>query len=115
MPPKPNPDLLLAQTLAAPFTPRGQGSPLSLRRLPDGGMVVIAGDGRKLWFSPAEVETARDRLEEQAKKEGQLPASKTPVKLAAAIQPPSRAHEGAPLRAAISPDLKVKHDHPNHP
>lgn len=57
-----HPNLLLAQTLAAPFTPCSQGTPLSLRRLPDGGMVVVSADGRKLWFNAAEVAAVRAAL-----------------------------------------------------
>ena len=60
---KVSPDLLLAKTLAAPFTPRSQGNPLSCRRLVNGGLVVIAADGRKLWFSAQEVADAQADLE----------------------------------------------------
>jgi hypothetical protein len=112
MPQKAHPDLLLAQTLAAPFTPCSQGTPLSLRRLPDGGMVVIAGDGRKLWFSADEVTAAREKL---AGPPASVRSSLPPVKLTKKSVPEAEAHKGAPLRAAISPDLKVKHDHPDHP
>lgn len=38
------------------------GEPLSLRGLPDGGMCVIAADGRKLWFTPQQVGTAVEQL-----------------------------------------------------
>lgn len=70
---KPNPDLLLAKTLAAPFTSaRSQGTPLSCRGLPDGGMVIVAADGRKLWFSRAEVDNARSELEEQNRQEKRM-------------------------------------------
>jgi hypothetical protein len=62
---KPNHELILAQTLAVPFTPRSQGNPLSCRRLPEGGMVVIAADGRKLWFDAGEVAAAESELEER--------------------------------------------------
>lgn len=112
MPQKAHPDLLLAQTLAAPFTPCSQGTPLSLRRLPDGGMVVIAGDGRKLWFTADEVATARENL---ARATATMRSSLPPVKLATTSVREPEAHKGAPLRAAISPDLKVKHDHHDHP
>ena len=64
---KNNPDALLnklAAHLAKPFLLPGQsGQPLSLRCLPDGGMVVIAADGRKLWFTAREVGTARRQLD----------------------------------------------------
>lgn len=66
MEPKNSPDALLkdlAAHLAKPFLlPGHSGQPLSLRCLPDGGMVVIAPDGRKLWFTAREVGTARHKL-----------------------------------------------------
>jgi hypothetical protein len=77
-------------------------------------MVVIAGDGRKLWFTAAEVQAASTQLDMQARKGMQTPSSKTPVKLTTAA-PSSQPHGGALLRAAISSDLKVKHDHPDQP
>lgn len=64
-----NPDLLLAKTLAAPFS---RQAPLSCRSLPDGGMVVVAADGRKLWFSRTEVDNARSELEEKDRREKRL-------------------------------------------
>jgi hypothetical protein len=112
MPQKAHPDLLLAQTLAAPFTPCSQGKPLSLRRLPDGGMVVIAADGRKLWFSAEEVAAAGAKLEEQCKP---VKSSLPPVKLAKQQPQQHTAHKGTPLRAAVAPDIKVKHDHSDNP
>ena len=78
MPQKAHPDLLLAQTLAAPFTPRSQGTPLSMRLLPEGGMVIIAADGRKLWFSADEVNAAREKLTQPVKP---VKSSLPPVKL----------------------------------
>jgi hypothetical protein len=60
---KNSPDLQVAAHLAKPFLLPGQtGQPLSLRCLPDGGMVVIAVDGRKLWFTAREVGRARKEL-----------------------------------------------------
>lgn len=60
---------LLAAHLAKPFLLPGQsGQPLSLRCLPAGGMVVIAVDGRKLWFTPLEVCRARKELKQPAVK-----------------------------------------------
>jgi hypothetical protein len=114
MPPKTHPDLLLAQTLAAPFTPCSQGTPLSLRRLPDGGLVVIAVDGRKLWFSAAEVNAAREKLNDQARQASQTTKSSLPpAKLVKAPKSQSAAHNGMPIRAAIANNLKVDHDHPD--
>ncbi len=53
----------LAARLAAPFARPGQSkAPLSFRLLPEGGMVVISADGRKLWFTLDEVNTARAEL-----------------------------------------------------
>lgn len=53
----------LAAELSRPFLLPGQaGQPLSYRSLPDGGMVVIAADGRKMWFTCREVNVARRKL-----------------------------------------------------
>lgn len=53
----------LASHLAAPFTQPGRGrQPLSFRMLPEGGLVVISADGRKLWFTLDEVNAARADL-----------------------------------------------------
>ncbi|HCS38719.1 MAG TPA: hypothetical protein DIW44_03935 [Anaerolineaceae bacterium] len=68
-------DLLLAAHLVKPFLLPGQsGQPLSLRCLPDGGMVVIAVDGRKLWFTALEVCRAKRTLGQSATKSTVLPA-----------------------------------------
>jgi hypothetical protein len=65
MPPLPSAEALLAAHLAKPFLLPGQtGQPLSFRGLPDGGMVVIAADGRKLWFTTLEVGRARKQLKQ---------------------------------------------------
>lgn len=48
-------ELRVARTLTG-------GEPLSLRGLPDGGMCVIAADGRKLWFTPQQVGAAVEQL-----------------------------------------------------
>ncbi len=57
---KNNPDARLAAELAQPF--QTGGKPLSFRALPDGGMVVITADGRKLWFTCREANVARQKL-----------------------------------------------------
>ncbi len=58
-----NAEQRLAARLAAPFTQPGRGkAPLSFRMLPEGGMVVISADGRKLWFTLEEVNAARAEL-----------------------------------------------------
>jgi hypothetical protein len=63
----------LAARLAAPFTRPGQSkAPLSFRLLPEGGMVVISANGRKLWFTLDEVNSARAELG--------LPEVKPPLK-----------------------------------
>lgn len=75
MEPKNSPDLLLAAHLAKPFLLPGQsGQPLSLRSLPDGGMVVIAADGRKMWFTALEVGRARRQLNQPAVAKPVVPA-----------------------------------------
>ena len=76
MEPKNSPDLLLASHLAKPFLLPGQsGQPLSLRSLPDGGMVVIAADGRKMWFTALEVSRARRQLNQPAAARPAVPAN----------------------------------------
>jgi hypothetical protein len=63
MEPKSKLETSLAAELARPFMLPGQsGQPLSFRMLPDGGMVVIASDGRKMWFTIREVNAARQKL-----------------------------------------------------
>jgi hypothetical protein len=53
----------LAAHLGVPFARPGQcKAPLSFRLLPEGGMVVISADGRKLWFTLDEVNIARCEL-----------------------------------------------------
>ncbi len=82
-----NPDRLIAQTLAAPFTPRSQGNPLSFKPLHDGGMVVVISDGRKLWFSAAEVQAARRQVRAERQQEceaQQVMRTNVPVKIALA-------------------------------
>ena len=62
-----NAGLRLAAELSRPFLLPGQvGQPLSCRSLPDGGMVVIAADGRKMWFTCREVNVARQKLRQPA-------------------------------------------------
>jgi hypothetical protein len=112
MPQKARPDLLLAQTLAAPFTPRSQGTPLSMRLLPDGGMVVIAADGRKLWFSAEEVAATREKLAEKCRS---VKSNLPPVKLVKTPNATPTASKGMPLCVSIADNLKVNHDHTEHP
>jgi hypothetical protein len=66
---KNNLEARLAGDLARPFLLPGQtGQPLSFRALPDGGMVVIAADGRKLWFTCREVNVVRQKMRAPAVK-----------------------------------------------
>ena len=103
-----NPELILARTLAAPFsTARSQGDPLSCRSLPDGGMVVVAADGRKLWFSPAEVAAAQSSLEEQKVQEEKFLSAaqkRVPIRLVAPPPEAPKQNNGIPLRAVIQAD-----------
>ena len=105
---KSNPDQLLAQTLAAPFTPRSQGRPLSFKPLPDGGMVVIASDGRKLWFTAAEVQAARRQIKEQAIGANQVTRSRFPVKLAPPADNSIHINNGIPILYATPESSKKK-------
>ena len=58
-----SPEQRLAARLASPHLKPGQsGKPLSFRLLPEGGMVVISADGRKLWFTLEETNAARQEL-----------------------------------------------------
>ncbi len=81
-----------------------------MRLLPEGGMVVIAADGRKLWFSADEVNAAREKLAQPAKP---VKSCLPPVKLAKSPEPGPAANKGMPLCAAIADNLKVDHDHPH--
>jgi hypothetical protein len=83
-----------------------------MRLLPDGGMVVIAADGRKLWFSADEVTAAREKLAGQSKPQK---SSLPPVKLNKMPGAIPTVHNGIPLRTSITKDLKVKHDHSHNP
>lgn len=73
--PDTTPNASLAAHLVKPFLLPGQsGQPLSLRCLPDGGMVVIAADGRKMWFTALEVCRGRRELHQSQIKSPVLPA-----------------------------------------
>jgi hypothetical protein len=77
----------LAKTLAASCS---QGTPLTQRFTAAGELVVIAADGRKLWFSAVEVSRARRALLEEAKLREKAQAAnrpRTPVRLAPTHQP----------------------------
>ena len=104
-----NPEPRLAQHLAAPFARPGYPlQPLSYRLLPDGGMVVICADGRKLWFTLEEVNQARAELNLQ-------PLPPPPVKPAPpeerpnptySSRPPGGSRDGKSEMIVLPPDLK---------
>ena len=104
-----NPEPRLAQHLAAPFARPGYpAQPLSFRLLPDGGMVVICADGRKLWFTLEEVNQARAELNMQ-------PLPPPPVKPAPPEERPNPAYSSRPSGGSrdgksemivLPPDLK---------
>ena len=81
-----------------------------MRLLPEGGMVIIAADGRKLWFSADEVNAAREKLTQPVKP---VKSSLPPVKLTKARESGPAANKGMPIYAAIADNLKVDHDHPH--
>lgn len=112
---KNNPDLLLAVHLAKPFLLPGQtGQPLSLRCLPDGGMVVIAADGRKLWFTALEVCRAKRALHQSEEKSPVLPADKgvkplheiDPLKMNLNSRPIGKSRDGMSEMIVLPPSLK---------
>ena len=106
-------DLKLAKHLAAPFAlPGRSGAPLSFRHLPEGGMVVISADGRKLWFTLEEANAARAEL-------GMKTVKKKPVKVVVeeeepfppGVNPPSsipcgQSRDGKSEMIVLPPDLK---------
>ena len=115
-----SPEMLVAKTLAEPFNPSGQGNtsslpersiPLSCRSLPDGGMVVIAADGRKLWFSAEEVNRVREELEAASlheEKEQAAAVKRVPVRLVPPPKEPIKQNNGKMIRAAIIENQIVK-------
>ena len=107
--PADSPELKLAQHLAAPYHRPGQGSrPLSWRSLPDGGMVVISADGRKLWFTLEEANSAREALGMKPAHPPGLPPVKPTKSRASAIssRPPAGTREGKSEMIVLPPDLK---------
>jgi hypothetical protein len=112
---KNSPDLLLATHLAKLFLLPGQtGQPLSLRCLPDGGMVVIAADGRKLWFTALEVCRARRALHQPETKSTVLPADEgvkplhniDPRKIDLNSRPIGKSRDGMSEMIVLPPSLK---------
>ena len=102
-------ELKLAQHLAAPFSrPGDSGKPLSYRLLPDGGMVVISADGRKLWFTLEEVNRSRSALGMKpvsAKKRPEEPKEESP-NLEITSRPPAGTRDGKSEMIVLPPDLK---------
>jgi len=107
--PADSPDLKLAQHLAGPFNRPGQGSrPLSWRSLPDGGMVVISADGRKLWFTLEETNAAREELGMETRKPpGTPPAGHSKCRVPSiSSRPPAGTRDGKSEMIVLPPDLK---------
>ncbi len=105
----------LAAHLAKPFMLPGQsGQPLSLRCLPDGGMVVIAADGRKLWFTALEVCRAKRALHQSETKSAVLPADAgvkplheiDPRKSSLNSRPIGKSRDGMSEMIVLPPSLK---------
>lgn len=105
-----SPELKLAQHLAGPFTRAGQtGRPLSYRLLPDGGMVVISADGRKLWFTLEETNRAREELGMKIKKApSPAPVDREEKQAIPGIssRPPAGTRDGRSEMIVLPPDLK---------
>lgn len=107
--PTDSPDHKLAKHLAGPFTKPGQGNrPLSWRILPDGGMVVISADGRKLWFTMDEANCAREELGMKTIKIPAAPPASQTKSSAPAIssRPPTGTRDGKSEMIVLPPDLK---------
>ena len=106
-------DLQIATHLAKPFLlPGYSGQPLSFRALPDGGMVVIAPDGRKLWFTVKEVTRACKDLKLRAPaKPAAAPGAEIqqlhePDRTCSLSQVSGRSSEGNCSLIVLPPDLR---------
>jgi hypothetical protein len=55
-------DELIAQELAKPFIK--EDDKITFRKLPQGGMMIVLSDGRKLWFNSIEVLNAKRKIGE---------------------------------------------------
>jgi hypothetical protein len=107
--PAPSPEIKLAERLAAPFARAGErGKPLSYRLLPEGGMVVISADGRKLWFTLEEVNRVREELgmKTVAAKKRPQPPPEEPPNPAISSRPPAGTRDGKSEMIVLPPDLK---------
>lgn len=114
MPPKSDPHRRAAELLARPFSKgRGRGSaPLSFRLLPDGGMVVITADGRKLWFSAEEVKAVIDDPDADAPASASVPqTARSRFKPAGLLprQEAPEAYNGMPALIVLPPAARKKH------
>lgn len=100
----------LASHLAAPFTqPKRSRQPLSFRMLPEGGMVVISADGRKLWFTLDEVNAARADLGlAQVNPPPKAPEKKEEQRKLSSLlsNPLPRTRDGQSEMIVLPPDLK---------
>lgn len=104
-----NPELKLASRLASPFMHPGQGNrPLSYRLLPDGGMVVISADGRKLWFTREEVNQTRAELGMSPLPPPPTPPqhAEEPIHLPFSSRPSGGSRDGKSEMIVLPPDLK---------
>lgn len=104
-----SPDLKLAVHLAAPFARPGQpNQPLSFRLLPEGGMVVINADGRKLWFTLDEVNQAREVLGIKPVPPPPAPPKPKEERMNPDItsRPPAKTRDGESEMIVLPPDLK---------
>lgn len=107
--PAASPELQLAQHLAGPFTRSGQGGrPLSFRLLPDGGMVVISADGRKLWFTLEETNHSREELGMRTQKAPSIPPIRESNNAVPTVssRPPAGTRDGKSEMIVLLPDLK---------
>lgn len=113
MSPKSDPHQRAAELLARPFSKsRGRGSaPLSFRCLPDGGMVVITADGRKLWFTADEVKEVMDDPEAERPVPPSTPqTARSRFKPAGLLprQEAPEAYNGMPALIVLPPAAKKK-------
>lgn len=107
--PADSPELKLARLLAKPFVQRSTDDrPLSFRCLPEGGMVVISADGRKLWFTLDEVNQARTELGMKpiaATVKPPAPPEKREIPRVSSA-PPGGSRDGQSEMIVLPPDLK---------
>ena len=97
---KTNPDLQLAEALVSPYCSGKQAKVLSFRCQPEGGLVVVTADGRKLWFSAEEAARMADEMQltllQNERKEAAA-VKRVPVKLAPAREEGIKINDGRPV------------------